>query len=72
MTKLLEQAVETVRSLPEADQDRIANKLVNYIDTLVALRAEVEVGIRELDAGEGRELKFDELLRELHEKHHKQ
>ena len=72
MTKLLEQAVETVRSLPEADQDRIANKLVNYIDTLVALRAEVEVGIRELDAGEGRELQFDELLRELHEKHHKQ
>lgn len=71
MTKLLEQAIETVRSLSEADQDRIANKLINYIDKLVALRADVDVGIRQLDAGEGRELNIDELLREIHEKHNK-
>ena len=72
MTKLLEQAIEIVSTLPEADQDRIAKELIYYVDKLMALRADVEVGIRQLDAGEGRELNIDDLLREIHEKHHKQ
>ena len=72
MTKLLEQAIEIVSTLPEADQDRIAKELIYYVDKLMALRADVEVGIRQLDAGEGRELDINEFLREAREKHRKQ
>jgi hypothetical protein len=35
------------------------------------LRAEIDIGIRELDAGLGEELDIDDVIREAHEEHGK-
>jgi hypothetical protein len=41
------------------------------IETLEQLRGEIELGIRELDAGLGEELDIDDVLRQAHEAHAK-
>jgi len=69
MTKVLQDAIAKVEALPEAEQDRIARELINYLDKLNALRAEVEIGIRQLDAGEGRELDIEDVIRQAREEH---
>jgi len=63
MTKVLREAIAKVEALPEAAQDHIARELIGYLDRLNALRADLEVGIRELDDGKGKDLDFDDLLR---------
>ena len=65
MTRVLREAIAKVEALPEADQDRIARQLIEYLDKLNALREDVQKGIRQLDAGEGRELNIEEFLREM-------
>ncbi len=69
MTKVLQDAIAKVEALPEAEQDRIARELIDYLDKLNALRAEVEIGIRQLDAGEGRELDIEDVIRQAREEH---
>jgi hypothetical protein len=69
MTKVLRDAIAKVEALPEAEQDRIARELIDYLDKLNALRAEVEIGIRQLDAGEGRELDIEDVIRQAREEH---
>jgi hypothetical protein len=71
MTKVLREAIAKVEALPEPAQDHIARESIDYVDKLNALRAEVEIGIAQLDAGEGRELDIDEFLRSMHEQHRK-
>ena len=71
MTKVLREAIAKVEALPEAEQDRIARELIVYLDKLGALRADLAVGIRQLDAGEGRELNIDDFLKEMHAQHRK-
>ncbi len=68
MIKVLREAIAKVEALPEAEQDRIARELIDYVDKLSALRADLDVGIRQLDAGEGRELDINAFLQEMHEK----
>ena len=67
MTKVLR--VTKVEALPEADQDRIARELIDYLDKLKALRAEVQIGIRQLDAGEGKELDIEDVIRQAREEY---
>jgi hypothetical protein len=67
MTKVLREAIAKVEALPEADQDRIARELIDYLDKLKALRAEVQIGIRQLDAGEGKELDIEDVIRQARE-----
>jgi hypothetical protein len=62
MTKVLRDAIAKVEALPEDEQDRIARDLIEYLDKLSALRADVEIGIRQLDAGEGRELDIEDVI----------
>lgn len=69
MTKVLREAIAKVEALPEADQDRIAHELIDYLDKLKALRAEVQIGIRQLDAGEGKELDIEDVIRQAREEH---
>ena len=69
MITVLREAIAKGEALPEAEQDRIARELIDYLNKLSSVRAEVEVGIRQLDAGEGRELDVNEFLREMHDKH---
>ena len=72
MTKVLREAIAKVEALPEAEQDRIARELIDYLDKLNALRADLEIGIRQLDAGEGSELDIDDFLRKMNAQHRKE
>jgi hypothetical protein len=69
VVKTLELALSKAASLPEAAQEALGRELLERIDELTQLRAEVEIGLKELDAGLGKELDVEELLRELHAEH---
>ena len=71
MTKVLREAIAKVEALPEAEQDRIARELIDYIEKLSALRADVAIGIRELDAGQGRPLDIEDVIRQARAEHGK-
>ena len=64
MRRVLREAIAKVEALPEAEQDRIARELIDHVDKLNALRADIEVGIRELDAGKGRPLDSEDVIRQ--------
>jgi hypothetical protein len=67
MVKTLEQAIAEISNLPEADQEQIGRKLLSHIEKLRQLRAEVDKGIRSLDAGEGKELNIEDFIRQKNE-----
>jgi hypothetical protein len=69
MVKTLEIAINKASALSEAAQEQLGRELLERIETLKNLRAEIEFGVRELDAGLGEELDVEELLRQLHEEH---
>ena len=71
MTKTLEMAIAKVSELPEAAQDEIGRELLARVEALAELRAELQIGIDELDAGQGRPLDVEEFLQELHREHAK-
>jgi hypothetical protein len=64
MVKTLELAMSKAATLPEAAQEQLGRELLEHIETLSALRAEIEIGIKELDAGKGEELDIEEVIRE--------
>jgi hypothetical protein len=64
MVKSLEQAIAAVERLPAEDQEQIGRTLLSHVEKLRALRAEVDKGIRSLDAGQGRESGIDDFLRQ--------
>jgi hypothetical protein len=63
MVKTLELALSKAAKLPEAAQEQLGRELLERIDTLAALRVELEKGLRELDAGSGEELDIEELIK---------
>jgi hypothetical protein len=63
-TKTLELAMSKASELPEAAQERIGRELLESVQMLTRLRADVEVGIRELDAGLGEELHMPEVIKQ--------
>jgi hypothetical protein len=69
MTRILGDAIAKVEALPEFEQDRIVRELIDYLDKLNALRAVVEISIRQLDAGEGRELDIEDVIRRAREEY---
>ena len=71
MVKTLELAITKVASLPEAAQEQLGRELLGRIETLEQLRAEIEIGIRQLDAGLGEELDIEAVIRQAHEEHAK-
>jgi hypothetical protein len=71
MVKTLELAMEKAATLPEAAQEELGRELLRQIDALAALRAEIDVGLAELDAGLGKEVDLAALLKELNESHAK-
>jgi hypothetical protein len=64
MTKTLERAMAEVADLPPAAQDRIGRALLAYLERLQELRAELDLGLRSLDEGAGRELDVEEVIRQ--------
>lgn len=69
MTKTLEQAIAQISRLPDADQEQIGRKLLTHVEKLNALRAEIDKGVRSLDAGKGSALNMDDFLREKNSRH---
>ena len=64
MVKSLERAIAEVERLPAEDQEQIGRTLLSHVEKLRALRAEIDKGIRSLDAGQGRESSIDDFLRQ--------
>lgn len=63
MTSTLELAMAKASELPEAAQDMLGREILERIEALAALRADIQVGIDELDAGLGRPLDVEEVIR---------
>ena len=63
MVKTLEQAIAQLSRLPDADQEQIGRKLLSHVEKLNTLRAEIDKGIRSLDAGKGSALDIEDFLR---------
>jgi len=69
MVRTLEIAFSKVASLPAAVQEQLGRELLERIDTLVQLRSEINLGIRELDDGLGKPLDIEEVILQAHEEH---
>lgn len=69
MVKTLELAIRKAASLPEAAQEQLGRELLERIDTLDELRTEIEAGIRELDAGMGKQLDVEDVIRQARNEH---
>jgi hypothetical protein len=67
--KILETAIAEVASLPEPDQEKIGRELLAHVEKLRALRAEIDKGIRSLDAGKGKKLNIEDVIRRARERH---
>jgi hypothetical protein len=64
MVKALEQAIAEVERLPAEGQEQIGQTLLSQVEKLRALRAEIDKGIRSLDAGQRRESSIGEFVRQ--------
>ena len=71
MVRTLELAVSKASTLPEAAQEQLGRELLERIETLEQLRAEIEVGLRELDAGLGEVLDLEQIIRQARRKNAK-
>lgn len=67
MVKALELAFSKAAALPDAAQEQLGRELLDRLDALARLRAEVEIGIRQLDAGEGRPLDIEDVIKQARE-----
>jgi hypothetical protein len=62
MVKALEQAIAEIATLPDSEQEEIGRRLLSHMQKLRQLRAEIDKGIRSLEAGEGKPLDIVEFL----------
>jgi hypothetical protein len=69
MVRTLEKAIEEVANLPDADQEQFGRRLLSHVEKLRQLRAEIDKGVRSLDAGEGKPLDIEEFLGREHERY---
>jgi hypothetical protein len=69
MVKTLELAMSKAANLPEAAQEQLGREMLERIDALAELRAEIEIGLRELDAGLGEELDIEDIIRRARSDH---
>ena len=63
MVRTLEIAVSKAAELPEAVQEQLGLEILEWIDAIGDLRVAIEVGVRQLDAGEGKELDIEATIR---------
>jgi hypothetical protein len=69
MVKTLEQAIAQLSRLHDSDQEQIGRKLISHVEKLNALRAEIDKGVRSLDAGKGGPLNMEEFLHQKNSGH---
>jgi hypothetical protein len=69
MSTALKLAMAKAAALPEAAQEQLGRELLERIEALTQLRAKIDEGIRELDAGLGEELDIDKFIEQLRDEH---
>jgi hypothetical protein len=69
MTKILELALSKAAALPEKAQEQLGRELLERIDMMSRLRADIDVGLRELDAGLGTEIEMADVIRQARSEH---
>ena len=69
MTKALREAVAEIERLPDADQEKIGRQVLYHVEKLRVLRADIDLGLRSLDAGEGKELDMRDVISRAHAGH---
>ena len=69
MVKTLELAIAKASKLPEPVQEQLGRELLERLDILAQLRAEIEAGVRELDAGQGERLDIEEVIAQARKEH---
>jgi hypothetical protein len=62
MVKTLQKAIAEIANLPAADQEEIGRKLLSHVEKLRTLRADIDAGMRSLDAGKGRPLGIEQFI----------
>ena len=68
-SKTLDEAIAKAHELPEEDQERLGRELNDYIDHLRALRSDILAGLQSLDAGLGRKLDIEDVIRRARATH---
>jgi hypothetical protein len=63
MVKTLQKAIAEVASLPDADQEEIARKLLSHVERLRQLRSDIDAGLDSLDKGKGKALDIADIIR---------
>ena len=69
MVKTLELAIAKAVELPEAAQEQLGREILERIDVLADLRAELEIGVREFDAGLGEPLDIEDVIAQARREH---
>jgi hypothetical protein len=69
MARALELAIQALKNLPAADQERMGRQLLTYIEKLVALRIEIEKGARVLETEAGVPLDIGRFLMQQNARH---
>jgi hypothetical protein len=65
MVKTLKKAIAEVETLPAADQEEIARRLIAHVEKLRALRSDIDAGLHSLDAGRGKPLDIEQFLQTM-------
>jgi hypothetical protein len=63
MVKTLELAISKAAELPEAAQEELGRAMLRWIRSRARLVADLDVGVRQLDAGHAREINIEAFLR---------
>ncbi len=69
MVRALALAVEALKNLPVADQERMGRQPSSYIEKLLRLRVEIDKGIRVLETDTCLPLDVDEFLMQQNMRH---
>jgi hypothetical protein len=69
MVKALELALTKAAALPETAQEQLGRELLERIDMLSQLRADIQIGLNELDAGLGTEIQIADVIGQARNEH---
>ena len=71
MNKMVEKAVGELSTLPEQVQDQLAAELLRKVEKWRALKADIDEGIADLEAGNAREIDMEDFIRRARARHAK-
>jgi len=69
MIKTLNEAMQEVAALPDADQERIGREVLSHVEKLRRLRYKLDKAAASLARGEGKELDIQDVIRRAHLRH---